>query len=126
MALSTSPIMFFKDSPIVAKGSSVLYEAKLIDEKGSPVGTLSIDALTLTIIDFKSNTVINDVDETDILNVGRGTLDSLGNLSILLGSEDTLFDGNVSVKRSMVIKWTYGDEKTGSHRVDFNIVSLGI
>lgn len=126
MALSTSPIKFFKDSPIVAKGSSVLYEAKLIDEKGSPVGTLSIDALTLTIIDFKSNTVINDVDETDILNVGRGTLDSLGNLSILLGSEDTLFDGNVSVKRSMVIKWTYGDEKTGSHRVDFNIVSLGI
>lgn len=108
----------------LASGATLVYKAKLVDENDAPITASNLTTLVLSILDTKTGAVVNSVDETDILNVDRGSVDSVGNLIVILDPEDTTISGK-SADRSLVFTWTFaGGTKTGRHQLDFKIISL--
>jgi hypothetical protein len=113
-------------SPVPAV-TTPTYAAQLVDENGNPIGSTGIDTLTLSIVDTITGSVINNASQVNILNAGRGTIDSQGNLLITLEVGDTdLFNPDDDVEeRSLIIDWTYnGGARAGRHQVDFQIQAL--
>jgi len=107
----------------VAAGATVQYQAKLVDQDNQPLGDL--ESLTLSLVDTKTGTIVNAVNDLDILNVDRGTLDDKGNLRVILLPADTTLDIDVKRSvRSLVLKWSYSSGKQGRHQVDFKIEAL--
>jgi hypothetical protein len=111
--------------PVVASGATAVYTAKIVDVNGNPLPATDVNTLTLSLVDTSSGSIINDVSAVDILNVGRGTLDDAGNLTITLGQganqADTVSLGPTLSTRSMVIDWSYGMGNFGRHQVNFQI-----
>ena len=109
--------------PAVAAGATVQYRAKLVDQDNQPIGDL--ESLTLSLVDTKTGTIVNAVNDLDILNVDRGTFDDKGNLRVILLPADTTLDIDVKRSvRSLVLKWSYSNGKQGRHQVDFKIEAL--
>lgn len=113
----------------IAARSSVVYKAQLVAEDGTPLPATDIAILTLSLRDSMTREIINGLDNTDILNVGRGTLDAEGNLTVILGTDDTVPLGDPPVAgfqyRSMVLNWVGTNGTTvGWHQVDFTITIL--
>lgn len=113
--------------PIPA-GSTPIYRAKIVDGFGRGISAASLDTLTLTIVDTKTETIINDCDQVDILNTGRGTLDGNGNLAVQLLAGDTSMSevpGLPQVQRALVFDWTYNfGTNVGRHQASFMLVAL--
>lgn len=103
----------------VANGASLIYKGTIVDENRNPINPLS--TLSLSIVDTKTGNVINGVDQVNILNTDRGSIDSSGRLTVTLIPEDT--ESEVSTMRSLVLDWEYGPLR-GRHQVDFRIVAL--
>jgi len=111
--------------PAVAAGATVQYSATLIDQDNQLIGAADIDSFTLSVVDTKTGDIINSVDDTNILNLDRGTVDDKGNVRVILMPEDTLLDSGVKrAVRSIVLKWSYSGGKRGRHQVDFRIEAL--
>src|SRR5579875_3155279 len=126
----TTPITtFFKAGDAVADSSTATYRGQLVDGSvptPQPIGSGVVSTLTLDLIDTATGATVNGVSQANILNTGRGTLDSSGNLTITLQPADTaiLRTGDAQETRSMVIDAVYPGG-TLRHRVDINIVALG-
>ena len=116
---------FSSVDPAVISGSSIVYRAKMVDENGTAITSSDLSSLTLSLFDTKTEEIINSVQDINILNTDRGTIDSEGNLSVELRPEDTLSDSNVPLDRSIVLNWIYGtDNKKGRHQAIFRISRL--
>lgn len=97
--------------PEIAERATARYTATLTDETGVGIAASSLNTLTLTLYDDTADkTIINSCNRANILNAGRGTLDSSGNLVITLEVLDNIiinatkdFENHV-----MLIEWTYG------------------
>lgn len=114
------------NDPIPA-GATVLYQATFKDETGKPIGRSALTSITLTIVDTVSKAIINGVQDTDILNNDRGTVDDNGNLVIIFQEADMalLNAADTLEERSLIIIWTYnGGSRKGLHQVDFQIQAL--
>ncbi|MDE2105056.1 MAG: hypothetical protein KGL39_47900 [Patescibacteria group bacterium] len=116
-----------------AAGSTPIYTDQIVDPYGTGIPASAFSALTLSIVDTLSGTVINNVNQTNILNTGRGSIDSAGNLTISLEAGDTSLSelpSAAQVQRSLIIDWTYSvsgsqpSAGTGRHQVNFVIVAL--
>ena len=110
-----------------AAGSSPIYTGQILDPFGVGIPAADISALTLTLVDVASGAVINSVDNVNILNTGRGTVDSTGNLTIKYQSGDTALSETTSemIERAAVIRWTYSTSTSagnGVHQVNFTVV----
>lgn len=110
-----------------ASNSTPIYQCQLVDIFGVGIPAASFSSLWLSIFDTLSGQTINNCNRVSILNVGRGTVDSSGNLTVTLTSADT-DTGSVpsasQVQRSLLIGWTYSNvTSSGSsqHQVDFLI-----
>lgn len=117
-------------SASIAAGSSALYKAQLLKDDGTPLPGSSLASLTLSLFDTMTEEVVNNVEDVNILNTGRGSIDDEGNLQIILMGSDTAAIGtppfvDASQFRSMVIKWvdTLGTT-LGEHQVDFKVTVL--
>lgn len=111
----------------VPAGSTPVYQAVLVDENGVAMGPGALATLLLSIVDTLSGAIINNCNQQNILNTGRGTLDSAGNLTVALLAGDTALynTADEQEQRSLVFQWTYnGGAKTGMHQVDFEIQAL--
>ncbi len=111
-----------------AAGSTPVYNAQIVDQFGAGIPATSFTLLTLSIVDSLTGLIINGVDRVNILNVGRGTIDATGNLTITLQAGDTDMSevpGAPQVQRSMIIDWTYNpDSFVGRHQVNFTLLAL--
>lgn len=109
-----------------AAASTVVYEGQLLDENSVAVPAANLAALTLSLVDTITGAVINSVTQVNILNSGRGTVDSSGNVVITLTPTDTgLQDSTASQEsRSMVIDATYSGSKVLRHQIDFLLSAL--
>lgn len=77
-----------------------------------------LEELTLTLYDKASGQIVNNVDAIDILNAGRGTVDSLGMLTLKLLPEDTPIIDTTKAKEqhAAFIRWTWDlGTKAGGH-----------
>jgi hypothetical protein len=120
MGSTTAPIT-------IAAGATAVYKGQLQDENGTAVPSAQLASLTLSIVDTFSGAIVNSCSQVNILNTGRGTVDSSGNLAVTLGPSDTalLVATDQQEYRSMVLDWTYlGGAKTGRHQVDLLIQAL--
>jgi hypothetical protein len=125
------------DSPIgpaVDPGATAVFETWLIDYRGDPIPASAMSSLTLTIIDTASQTVVNGVQQVDILNTDRGSLQTFtapdGSLAatrvtVNLQSGDTELAYPTSsfrgrVQRSLIFGYTYNAGRAaGGHRSNF-------
>lgn len=112
-----------------AAGSTPVYTALLVDQLGQPISGANLTTLQLSIVDTLTGAVI--LPQTNILNVDRGTIDGLGNLTISLESSDTAIGdvdgslGNTEIERALIIDFTYNDGRNaGRHQVNFILLAL--
>jgi hypothetical protein len=127
--MSIGPAVTSFDSRLdqsIASGMTAIFSGVFYDENDLPIPASDFDSLVLSINDTETGEVINSVDELDILNAGRGVVDSQGRLTITLESDDTVLPvGSKRTKsRSLTVKWTYRTDRTGSHQIDFKITRL--
>lgn len=110
--------------PAIAAGASMQYTARLVDQDGVVVPASDLTSFTLSLVD-DSGEIVNSVDDIDILNVDRGTVDNNGNVRILLTPADTLLDSGITrAVRSLVMKWGFSLGRQGRHQVNFRIEAL--
>ncbi len=114
----------------VPQSSTFKYSAVLQDETGAPIPATALTTLTLTVYALGTGAIVNGITHLNILNVGRGTVDQLGNLTVLLAPTDNTILAVPPVPEAhvMLLEWTYGGgAKEGIHEVQFtvsNIVNL--
>lgn len=129
MTDNSAPIvrLFPPQYPGVAVGSTPQFVAVIVDGTGTPVPASALNALTLSIIDTTSGSVINNCSQVSILNTGRGTVDSSGNLTIVLLPGDTMLFNvqDQTEERSLVIDYVYDTStRVGRFEQRFIIVQL--
>lgn len=122
------PVVNLPNGPIAA-GTRPRYAAQLFDDFGVGIPANDLATFTLTLVDTLSNAVVNGVDDEDILNVGRGTVDAEGNFVVTLEVTDTGMDevpGASRVQRSMVLDWTTTADPplVGRHQANFYLYRL--
>lgn len=111
----------------VLAGSSLVYTGQFLDTSGNPIGASALTTVTLTICDTISRQVVNQVSAVNILNSGRGAVDSQGNLTLTLQSGDTVKLNPVTAQemRSLIIEWTYqAGAMIGKHEVQFPVLAI--
>jgi len=116
------------DGPVAA-GSTPVYTAYFVDTTGAAIPPTALASVTLTICDTQSGAIVNSVSQVNILNTGRGTVDSAGKLTITLEPGDTAMDevpGLAQIQRSLVIDWatTSTPPVIGRHQVNFPVLAL--
>jgi hypothetical protein len=136
----TSPIIALVGSryPSCPSAKTMVLTFQLLDQNSNPIPASALSSLLLSLADTNSLTngdliIINMVDQTNILNTNRGTVDNEGNVTITLGSvpdaADTalLYATDTIELRSAIIDWTYNSgAQSGGIRLDFLITALGV
>lgn len=102
------PIIDLTQTPI-APGTTPALSGQLQDQNGNPVPASSLSSLTLTIVDTVTKAVVNGVQDVNILNQGRGTVDGNGNVVVTPLQADTqlLNAAHAKERRSFVLVWTW-------------------
>lgn len=115
----------------VADGENAVYTAQILDQSLSADAALlaSIASIKLSLVATGASprTVINGVDEIEILNQDRGTLDSAGNLTITLSPADNASVNPVAGQenRSLIIEIEYGTpQKILRHEAFYTVLTL--
>lgn len=122
----TLPIADLTLSPITA-GKTAFYEFQLQDETGAGIPAASLTTLTLTIVDTITKAVVNSCQDVNILNTGRGTVDTSGNVVVTLTAADTalLVSTHTREFRSLCLLWTYASgAKSGGHEAQIMLIPL--
>jgi hypothetical protein len=129
--LKPMPIVQAPNGPYPVN-STPIAQGVIVDPFGVPIPAADISVLTLTIFDTLTQTIINNVSNVDILNTGRGTVDSAGLLTIKFEAADLNMDetpGVLELQRSFVVSWTYSNVSSAgssSAQVNFPIVNFPV
>lgn len=113
-------------APIVA-GTTAVYTGYLQDATGAPIPPANLNSLSLTIRDTLTGSIINGVQNINILNTGRGALSQNASGTLLtctLVSGDTgAFNATQGFEiRSLFFSWTFNNASgQGFHQADFQI-----
>lgn len=115
----------FHGDPIPARATAI-YKAQIVDQAGVGIPAGNFTSLTVSLYDTASGQIVNSVETVDILNTGRGTIDSSGNLTITFLPDDMAPVGLVQPGflqyRQILIEWAYNSgDSIGRHEVDFSI-----
>jgi hypothetical protein len=102
--------------------------AQLVDQNENPISGGSLQTLTLTLYNVDAtNTIINSVNDVNILNIDRGTVDGNGNVVIELQPADNQLIDTTKTREihRALIEWTYGGTgKTGRHIIEFVVANM--
>lgn len=109
--------------------STIYYRAQIVDGTGTGIPAADIYSLTLTLSNFATGEIVNGASRADILNTGRGTVDDEGNITVVLGPDDTAmpYPAPVGTKRvlSLVLDWAFnGGQAVGRHQANLVTVAL--
>lgn len=99
----------------------------LLDENNDPVPLASLTALTVTLYDQSTKTVINGRSTQDIKGTNGGTVDANGLLTLVLSPLDTIVITSSVEKEKHValIRWTYNaGTKEGKAEIIHTIANL--
>lgn len=105
-------------------------EATILDENMAPIPAASLTTLTVTLYDCTdcdNLPIVNSVDNVNILNTGRGTVDSSGRMvcTLLPADNPILLDSHEYEWRCALFRYTYSaGAKSGAHEVKFKVRNL--
>jgi len=107
--------------------STWTYNGVLRDEKGQAIPGSALSELKVTLYEKVSLGVINNVQDVNILNTGRGTVDESGNLQIVwLPADGPIVNAILPTERHcfrLSWKWS-GGTKAANHTVEFVMRNL--
>lgn len=97
-----------------------------VDEVGDPIQLADLAALTLTLYEKSSETVINNRNDIDVLNASIGTVDAIGNWTLDLTAADmAILDTNRSKETHVaLLEWTYGLSGEGREEIEFQVYNM--
>lgn len=120
--------MIVTESPAgpFAANASLVYTDILRDQDGTPVPDSALTFLTLSLVDTFTQVVINNISNQNILNQDRGTVDSGGNLTVILSPDDMSMSETVApfIQRSMILSYGVIGGLVGAFRQDFIVRNL--
>lgn len=125
--LSGTPGVFSVAGGPWAAGTTRWITMQLVDWAQQPIPGAALNAMTLTLADTLSETIINGVQQINILNTGRGMIDQKGTVTIMLGPDDTAMSETTAlqVQRSAIVDWTYnGGASVGRQQINFMLNQL--
>ena len=112
---------------VIDESTTAVYTATIKDENGVPIPLAQITALTLTLFNTKSMSIINTRDDQNVLNANGVVIHpTSGLLTWNISPEDTVIENDVMTLEARVAQfiWTYGAGKRGSHERVFYIRNL--
>lgn len=124
-----APTVNLPGSPFAA-GQTIQVQGQFTDAFGNGIQATQFQSCTLTIVDTLTGAVVNNCLQASILNTGRGSIDSQGNLTLTLGPDDTSLAGEpgaTQCQRSCVIDWMYSQGAVTSYgREQANLILLAL
>lgn len=114
----------------VNEGTTFLYTCTLKDESGVVVPLSGISALTLTLYDVATDTIINSRDAQDVLNTNDVTVHATsGLLSWTAQAADNAIVTAARVAGSLekhiaLFEWTWSTTKKGKHELEIFVQQL--
>jgi hypothetical protein len=115
------------DDPIAEK-TTWLYTAIAEDQTGTRIPGSSLATFVLTLFNCDAElSIINSIQNTNILNTDRGTIDEDGNVSIIFHRLDNILVDETQAREThiAVIKCTYNGGLDGfTHEIEFEVVNL--
>jgi hypothetical protein len=113
-------------SELVPEKCSFYYSGYLKDEEGNAIVAADLTTLTVTVYDETTGTIINGVENTNILNTGRGSIDAAGLLEVVLLPADMAVVGTGKRETHiLLIQWTWATgSKAGKKEVAFPVQNL--
>ena len=114
----------------VAERTTLRILLTLQDETGAAIPSAGLTTLTLTLYvrDATAQTIINSVDDVNILNTGRGTVHATSGLLTLtlLPADTQIVDSTSAIEwHRALIEWTYdAGAKAGKYEIDFPVLNL--
>ena len=112
---------------VFAEGKTAKITAVIEDEDGNGIDVANLGTVTLTLFNDRSRAIINSRNQADIKNTGGGTIDSSGNLTLVLSAADMaiLNASNDAERHVAFIEWTYSSgTKDGGHEIAFTVTNL--
>jgi hypothetical protein len=115
----------FRSGEVVAERTSCLYSATLQDAAGAAIPLASVSAITLTLRDVESDTLVNGRDAQDVLKANGGTLhNTSGAFTMLFDPDDTAAVGSERRQKRIA---TFGVVYTAGelwHELEFTVKNL--
>jgi hypothetical protein len=111
----TGTFVFHVDEPF-PEGATPKFQLLLEDEDGVALTAALTDTLTLSVIDARTEAVVNGRDQQSILNANGGSLDGAGNFALQTAIADlAILDAASTYEtRKLVVTWEYaGNTKRG-------------
>lgn len=96
----------------IDEGESGSITASVQDKNGNALVKANIGSLNITILDVRSNTIINNRNAQNILDANNGSVDTDGTVTFKLQPEDTINVGSPRgflEERQVTIEWTWTD-----------------
>ena len=111
---------------VIEEKSSAVYTVTVKDNNGTAIGSGSMDALTLTLVNRADDTVLNSRTDQNVLNANNVTVSGLGVITFTLQAADTAMVDPLREFEThrATFKLTYGTTNTRNWAVDFNIHNL--
>lgn len=113
---------------VVRENTTAVYTAHIKDQDGVAISAASLDALTLTLYDYRTSGVINTRDGQDVLNANDVTVTAEGLLTWTMQPADNAIVGNVTPggteKHIALFQWTWDTTKYGKYEVTIEVSQL--
>jgi len=114
----------FPPGQAVPERSSRKYRTQLVDLDGAPVQAGVVSSILMSLLDARTNTVVNGRDRVQVRNANGGTLSSLGVFSMVFTSDDMqTTDGTNLQPRKMILEVVYTDG-VENHEVFFWVKNM--
>lgn len=111
----------------VPEGVSAQITGQFNDETGTAIALATLTAVTLTLYDQSSGTIVNLRDHADILNANGGVITATGGLTLTLSYADGALISQTPDYETHValIEWSWNaGAKRGKAEVVFSVVNL--
>jgi hypothetical protein len=113
---------------IVLQGTSAVFTMLLKKEDDSVLGVSELAYLRLSYFDKETQSIINNRDEQNSLNVNNVTVDSDGLVTWTMQILDSvIIDNRKELERHRAIfEWSWGVGKVAKHEIEFDVGNTGM
>ena len=102
------------------------YTATMYDETGTVIDGTAMSALTLTLYDKRSGTVVNSRINQDVFGVNGVAVTNVGGLTWTIAKEDTAMVGTGQIERHVGVfigTWAAG-VKRFVHEIEMDVINI--
>lgn len=113
----------------VRENATSVYQATIVDEDEVAIPANDLDALTLTLYDKGTGTIINSRDGQDVLNANNVTVSAQGVLVWTMQPEDNPIVTPSEVTHGLeahiaLFEWTWDTTKKGNYEVQIDVLQI--